>query len=99
MGLIGIDQNQQKMIIKKICILTILIFSAAGASAQFLGETEKQIYKAPGYKDSLEQHKTVAILPFKATISYKRMPKNFNAETNAAEEKKLGFNMQQGMFT
>ena len=56
-------------------------------------------FKSPGFKDSLEKHKVVAILPFKATIAYKRMPKGFNLEGNNLEEKKLGINMQQGMYT
>jgi len=87
------------MTIRKISLLAGFCLAVITANAQLLGESAKQVYKAPGYKDSLEQHKIVAILPFKSTISYKRMPKKFDAEANAAEEKKLGLNMQQGMFT
>ena len=72
------------------CIATLL---CANANAQ------KQIFKAPGLEDSVLKHKTVAILPFKATISYKRMPKNFDAEGNKSNEKSLALNMQQGMYT
>ena len=75
--------------------LSLLISSTT--FAQF--ESSKQVYKAPAFKDSLEKHKVVAILPFKATIAYKRMPKGFNLEGNNLEEKKLGLNMQQGMYT
>ena len=78
-------------------ILSVCLFITCTASAQF--ESGKQIYKAPGFKDSLEKHKVVAILPFKATIAYKRMPKGFDLEGNKLEEKKLGINMQQGMYT
>ncbi len=80
-------------------LLIIILFTGISASGQFMGESAKQIYKSPNYKEVLETHHTVAILPFKATISYKRTPKNFNAEANTAEEKKLGLNMQEGMFT
>ena len=53
--------------------LLMCLFVTTTASAQL--ETGKQIFKAPDFKDSLEKHKVVAILPFKATIAYKRMPK------------------------
>lgn len=86
--------------IKRIIICLILSAGYCQASfSQILGESSKQVYSIPGLKDSLAKHKTVAILPFKATISYKRMPKGFNAEANREEEKKLAVNMQQGMYT
>ena len=77
--------------------LLMCLFVTTTASAQL--ETGKQIFKAPDFKDSLEKHRVVAILPFKATIAYKRMPKGFNLEGNNLEEKKLGISMQQGMYT
>jgi hypothetical protein len=43
--------------------------------------------------------KTVAILPFKAKISYKRMPKGTTVESVKEEEKALTTTMQQGMLT
>ena len=77
--------------------LLMSLFITSTSFAQFEGS--KQIFKAPGFKDSLVKHKIVAILPFKATIAYKRMPKGFDLEGNKLEEKKLGINMQQGMYT
>ncbi|HVX48630.1 MAG TPA: hypothetical protein VHB48_00680 [Chitinophagaceae bacterium] len=59
----------------------------------------KQIYEAPSYKDVLHTHKTVAILPLTVTISFKKFPKNYNAEDNAKQEREEGLNMQQGMYT
>jgi hypothetical protein len=86
---------------KKAIISSVIFFffmmSTSQTMAQF--ESAKQIYKAPNYKDILKTHQTVAILPIKATITYKKTPKDFNAESNAQEEKKLGANMQQGMYT
>jgi hypothetical protein len=83
----------------KIRILLILLFFTflGRADAQF--ESAKQVYTAPGMKDSIAIHKTVAILPFRVTISYKRVPKNFDAEANKLDEQKAGVNLQQGMYT
>ena len=84
----------------RIFILTaVLLFSAQLLEAQILGEGSKQVFKVPGLDDSLAKHKLVAIIPFKATISYKRLPKKFDAAANAEEEKKMGVIMQQGMYT
>jgi hypothetical protein len=41
----------------------------------------------------------VAILPFDAKISYKKQPKDFNAEANRDFEKTMGANIQQSMYT
>ena len=65
--------------------------------AQFEGS--KQIFESPKLVQLTAEHKTVAILPFKASISYKRLPKNFDAQTNIDEEKKLGSSLQSGMYT
>lgn len=65
--------------------------------AQFEGS--KQVYSSPKLKTEIEKHKVVAILPFAATITYKRPPKNFDAATNKADEDKLSTTMQQGMYT
>ena len=67
------------------------------ATAQF--ETAKQVFTSPKMKSEVAKHKTVAVLPFNATIAYKRMPKNFDAEGNKAEEKALSTQLQQGMYT
>lgn len=85
---------------KKITLLASLLMSICiVATAQFDGESAKQTYSAPGLKDSIAKHKTVAILPFRVTISYKKLPKDFDAEANKAEEQKAAMNMQQGMHT
>lgn len=65
--------------------------------AQFEGS--KQIFESPKLVQLTAEHKTVAILPFKASISYKRLPKNFDAQTNRDEERKLGSSLQSGMYT
>lgn len=69
------------------------------ADAQFLLESNKQIFSIPGLMDSLNKHKIVAILPFKTTVSYKRMPKGYNPELAKDEERKMATNLQSGMYT
>jgi hypothetical protein len=60
---------------------------------------QKQIFISPNMKSAIQKQKVVAILPLKVTISFKRMPKNYDAANNEAQEKEEGLNMQQGMFT
>lgn len=60
---------------------------------------QKQIFISPNLKEAIGQHRTVAIIPFRVSISYKRTPKNFDAEGNKADEKKSALNMQSGMLT
>ncbi len=83
---------------KKFIVLGILICFTNVLFAQFF-EGSKQVFESPKLKESVAMHKTVAILPYTATISYKRMPKDFNAEANKADEQKLALQMQQGMYT
>ena len=76
-------------------VLVFLLF-ALHTSAQ---ESAKQIFESPKLKEEVAKHKTVAILPIKTTISYKRPPKNFDAAANKAEEESSATNFQQGMYT
>lgn len=83
---------------KSLVLATSMVFTLNVATAQF-GEGSKQTYSSPKLKEAIEKHKTVAVLPFRSTISYKRMPKNFDVEANKADEQKMSVNMQQGMYT
>ncbi len=85
------------MKLKSLFSLVALVIISQAVQAQF--ESAKQVYESPKLKAEIAKHKTVAILPFKATISYKRVPKNFDAEANKQEEQKLSTNMQSGMYT
>jgi hypothetical protein len=82
---------------KKITLLLACLFTTTLMLAQFEGS--KQIFESPKLGQLTAVHKTVAILPFKASISYKRLPKNFDAQTNRDEERKLGSSLQSGMYT
>lgn len=62
-------------------------------------EGSKQVFASPKLTTEIPKHKIIAILPFQATITYKRPPKNFDAATNKADEQKLAYSMQQGMYT
>lgn len=79
---------------KKITFLICLI-----ATTLIQAQSTKQIFESPNLKEAISSHKTVAVLPFKSTISYKRLPKNFNPETNAQEEKKSALSLQSGLYT
>ena len=81
------------MIKKKLLSSLVGMLIIVSVSAQ------KQLYSINHLEDSLKKHKLVAILPLKVTISYKRLPKGFDAEANKADEKKTGINMQEGMYT
>ncbi|MCZ4224082.1 hypothetical protein [Pedobacter rhodius] len=82
---------------KKI-LLTLLVMGVYfGAFAQFEGS--KQVFESPKLKTEKEKHKLVAILPFATKISYKKMPKNFNAEANRDQEKTMSKSIQSSMYT
>jgi hypothetical protein len=78
----------------KVLMCLIILFITSVNFAQ-----EKQIYENVKMKDFIASHKTVAILPFKAIISYRKPPKDFSPEANREAEIKLGNDMQSGMYT
>lgn len=80
-------------------ILTLLSAVAITniAGAQFEGS--KQVYSAPKMQTEILKHKKVAILPFAATISYKKLPKNFDKTANEQDQNNMAANLQQGMYT
>lgn len=80
-------------------ILTILIAAVICKSSNAQFEGSKQVYSSPKLKTEIPTHKTVAILPFNATISYRRLPKNFDEAANKADQNTMAANLQQGMYT
>lgn len=76
----------------------LLLFLSLSITTAF-SQSSKQVYEAPNFKNTLKTHKTVAILPLRVTISYKKFPKNYNAADNTVQEKEEGLNMQDGMYT
>jgi hypothetical protein len=77
-------------------VLAVAMLINLGAYAQ---EGAKQVFESPKMKETILKHKVVAILPFETGISYKRLPKNFDADANKQEEKKLSRDLQNEMFT
>jgi len=82
---------------KFVSLTVVALFLTIASLAQF--ETAKQVFESPKMKEVIATHKTVAILPYKVSISYKRLPKNFDAEANKREEQNLSTSMQSGMYT
>jgi hypothetical protein len=80
-------------------ILTVLIASVICKSSVAQFEGSKQVFSSPKMKAEIPTHKTVAILPFTASISYKRLPKNFDKAANEADQNTMAANLQQGMYT
>lgn len=60
---------------------------------------DKQIFESPKLNEFISTHKKVAILPFSATIGYRKLPKDFDVAANKEAELKLGYDMQSGMYT
>ena len=75
----------------------ILFVVCIKVNAQY--ESSKQTFSAPELKTAILNHKTVAIIPLKSSIFYKKMPKGMDAEMVMNEEKKMGYDMQSGMYT
>jgi hypothetical protein len=82
---------------RKIILTFAFILTVAYNFAQI--ESGKQIYSSPVLNDLLSSAKTVAILPFKVSISYKKMPKGLTMEAVKENERQESFQMQQGMYT
>ena len=59
----------------------------------------KQIFESPQLRTIVNQHKLVAILPYKVSITYKKQPKNFNADANRDQEKSMSNSIQSSMYT
>jgi hypothetical protein len=75
----------------------LLLFAICFVSLNVLAQ--KQIYESPKLRDAIKQHKIVAIIPFKVTISYKKQPKNFDANANHQQELTYGTKIQTSMYT
>jgi len=77
---------------KKIYLLVVLVLFTNVYS-------QKQVFEAPNLKEKIATQKTVAIIPFNVTINYKKQPKNFSAEANKEQEKKMSKSVQTSMYT
>lgn len=78
--------------------LVFLIFFIIKGSFGY-SQSAKQIFESPDLKGLINSARTVAILPFKVSISYKKAPKNVSLEQIKDNEKEESVQMQQGMYT
>ncbi|PSR53429.1 hypothetical protein AHMF7605_07760 [Adhaeribacter arboris] len=86
---------------KTFCTLLLFFFATTLMSpAQvLLGEGSKQIFASPQLASAIQQHQTVAILPFTAKITYRKPPKNFNPQAHQEQETTLAQNIQSSLYT
>ncbi|PST85299.1 hypothetical protein C7T94_02740 [Pedobacter yulinensis] len=82
---------------KKFILIMLSLIAATGAYAQFEGS--KQIFSSPKLAEEKSRHKIVAIVPFVTKITYRKQPKNFNAEANKEQERSMSKAIQSGMYT
>jgi hypothetical protein len=75
----------------------IMLCTLIPAFAQFEGA--KQTFSSPKLKEEISKHKIVAILPFDASITYRRPPKNYDSSANKNDEINIAKNLQQSMYT
>lgn len=82
---------------KKFILMMLSLITAIHAYAQFEGS--KQIFESPKLAEEKARHKVVAIVPFIAKITYKKLPKNFSPEANKEQERTMAKAIQSGMYT
>lgn len=82
----------KKYFMRKIYVLLVLVFFTKIYS-------QKQVFEVPNLKEKIAAQKTVAIIPFDVSINYKKQPKNFSAEANKEQEKKMATSVQTSMYT
>jgi len=81
---------------------SLIVFSqeTEKIKGSYWGNTEgaKKTFVVLNLKEKLAKHKTIAILPIKSYIRYKKTPKDFNAELNKENENKMSFELQTSMY-
>lgn len=79
-------------------IITLIVALGVAFTSQ-AQESAKQVFESPKLSEEIAKHKTVAILPFNVSITYRKQPKNFNAEANKEQEKSMSKSIQGSMYT
>ena len=78
-------------------MITLLILLIAGIT--FSASAQKQIFEGPSMKAEIPKHKIVAIIPFAAKITYKKLPKNYDAIARKEQEDAMSKSIQSSMYT
>ena len=83
---------------KKVLLLVCMVCATILSYAQGF-EGSKQVFESPQLKAQVVQHKTVAILPYEVSITYKKQPKNLNPEVDREQERTMSKSIQSSMYT
>jgi len=83
---------------KKVLLLVCMVCATILSYAQGF-EGSKQVFESPQMKAQVVQHKTVAILPYDVSITYKKQPKNLNPEVDREQERTMSKSIQSSMYT
>lgn len=82
---------------KKLVLFAVSILCFVMADAQI--ESAKRVFSSPNLDREKAKMKTIAVLPFNVTVSYKKLPKNMNLDMVKDEEEKGRNEFQMGMYT
>lgn len=82
---------------KRMLMTAALLCCSLLTMAQY--ENAKQVFESPKLTEAVKAHKTVAILPFETNISFKKQPKDFNADAHKEKERKMATSIQSSMYT
>lgn len=76
-------------------IVALVLLSTSILLAQ---ESVKKVYSAANILDIVSKHKIIAVLPFKTSLKYRKIPKNFDEQKNKEEETVLSYNLQNNFY-
>lgn len=82
---------------KRMLLTAALLCCSLLTMAQY--ENAKQVFESPKLTEAVKAHKVVAILPFETSISFKKQPKDFNADAHKEKERKMATSIQSSMYT
>src|SRR5450830_829424 len=87
--------NNSRVMKNIFVVIFLVVFS--NVFSQFEGS--KQIFESANLTEKVGTHKTIAIVPFEAKISYKKQPKNYSAEGNREQQATMSRSIQSSMYT
>lgn len=82
---------------RRIFLSALVLLIATSGMAQI--EAAKRVFSSPNLDREKAKMRTVAILPFNVTVSYKKLPKNMTLDMVKDEEEKARPEYQTGMYT
>ncbi|WGK95156.1 MULTISPECIES: hypothetical protein [Flavobacterium] len=76
-------------------IVALVLLSNSFLLAQ---ESVKKLYSAPNILDRVSNHKIIAVLPFKTSLKFRKIPKGYDEQKNKEEETVLSYNLQNNFY-